>query len=893
MRRIRALLARIAGLRASRRAEREMAEELEAHLEMVVAENLRRGLSPAEARRQALLASGGLTQAAEAVRAQRGLPWVQNVGADLRYAVRALRHGPAFTAVVVLTLALGIGANTAIFSVVRAVLLKPLPNHDGDRLMYLRQSADGPARASLEFSVPEIHDLREGAPSLAGIAELSPWFATLQTNDGARRLDLGLVTGNYFDVMGLTPILGRLTGPEDDGLGAPPVAVLTRDAWVQYFGADSSLVGHQIRLDGRPVTVIGVVESAPLYPVRADAFLNMVFSAHHVSATMIQGRTHRMTEVVARLAPGAGLAEARAQVATVYARMLTAHPDAYDPAAHYRISVVPFQEALGERARLTLWLLMGAAAFALVITIASVANLTLMRGIRREHELVVRVALGAGTGRLRRLLLAENLLLALAGGAAGVLLAMAGLPLLTALAARYSPRAGEIRLDRVVLGFAFAVSAAVAVLHSFLTSLPTEGTVGSVSSGGRRVGVRLPARRLQRVLVVLQVAVSVMLLAGAGLLTRTLVRLADVDTGLSTEEILSIPLPLLDPTKLSPATDLANKSLYHTLQRELRTLPGVVDVGLGSTMPLRNSAIDFDLKAEGRPPAPGAAIPQADLRTASPEFFHAAGIPLLAGRVFGDGDGPGAERVVVVNRTLADQLFPGEDPLGHRIAFTGDVLRFTPFSGDWRTIVGVVGDTRDGGPDAPRRLVVFAPFDQEFAWLGGFVIRSEADAGRLVAPATKIVRRLAPTVPLENVLTVAEVKDQSVAPQRLNARLVSWFALLAALIAAVGIAGVLAFSVSVRTGEIGIRMTLGADRARVRRMILREGGGLLAIGLGLGTIGALAAGRIIRGLLFGVTPTDPVTLGGVALVMTAIGIAACWVPAARAARIDPAITLRS
>jgi predicted permease len=517
-----------------------------------------------------------------------------------------------------------------------------------------------------------------------------------------------------------------------------------------------------------------------------------------------------------------------------------------------------------------------------------------MRGVRREHELVVRAALGAGVARLRRLLLAENLVLALLGAAAGVLLAAFGVQLLVAFAERYSPRAGEIRLDAWVLGFALALSGLVAMLLSFVATLPREGAFAAwIAAGGHRVSGRFRGRLLQRALVVAQVAVSVVLLAGAGLLTRTMIQLSEVDTGLVTEDVLTIPVPLFDPTKFDFSADGANKQLYDRMRGELLALPGVIEVGLGSTMPLRTSLMAFDLVVEGKPPEPGAAPAHADVRSASPEYFRAAGIPLRKGREFAATDMPGGGRVVIINQTLADQLFPGEDPLGKRIAFTSPILRFTPISGDWRTVVGVVGNTQDGGLDARPRAVVFAPWAQELAIFGGLVVRAQSNAEDLAGTATRIVRRLAPQSPIENVLTVAQIKDQSVAPRRLNAALVSSFGLLAVLIAAVGIAGVLAFSVSTRTTEIGIRMSLGANGGRVQRMILGEGGLLLVIGLALGVTGAYFAAGVMRGLLFGVAPRDPVTFVGVVAVMAAIGIAACWLPALRASRIDPAITMRA
>ncbi|HEY6222805.1 MAG TPA: ABC transporter permease [Gemmatimonadales bacterium] len=894
MRQIRALLARLAGMFTKNRADDDLKEELQSHLDMETAEYVRRGMTPAEARRRALLASGGLTQAAEAVRDARGLPWLESLAADLRYALRTLRRSPSFTAVVVLTRALGIGANTAIFSVVRGVLLKPLPHRDGDRLMYLRQSTDGPGGASISFSVPEVTDIRAAAPALGAIAEYSGWALTVEGEKDAVKIHGGLVTGNFFEIMGLSPVLGRLTRPSDDGPGVPAVMVLTHEYWMRRFGGDSGIVGRTLRCDGMPVTVIGVLQPAPYFPDPADAFFNMVVSPHHLSAFMVQGRTHRMTEMIARLAPGASVQQARTEVTAVYSRMQRDHPEAYDPGSHYRVAVIPFKEAMGERARLTVWLLMGAAAFVMIIAAANVANLTLMRGVRREPELVARAALGAGVTRLRRLLLAENLVLTVVGALCGVGIAIFGVRLLAALAARYSPRANEIQLDGTVLGFTLALAVALALLLSFIAALPREGQLAAtISAGGHRMSGSLRKQRLQRGLVVAQVAVSVMLLAGAGLLTRTMIRLSAVDTGLKTEEVLTIQVPLLTPGRaMDPRADAAAKEAYDRMRTEIRALPGVIEVGVGSPMPLQASGVRFDVKAEGRSLAPGEAMPNAELRTANPEYFRAAGIPLLHGREFAATDRPTSGMVVIINQTLADRLFPGEDPVGHHIAWTGDVLRFTPISGDWRTVVGVVGNTKDGGLDAPPRSVVFMPFGQMLALGGGMVIRCDSNAAALVTPATRIVHDIAPTAPIEQVMTIAQIKDQSVSPRRLNAALISSFGILALLIAAVGIAGVLAFSVSARTTEIGIRMSLGADRGRVQRMILSEGGVLLMVGLVLGVAGAWFASGFIRGLLFGVAPHDPVTLGGVAAVMAGIGLLACWIPALRASRIDPMLAIR-
>jgi predicted permease len=810
--------------------------------------------------------------------------------ADLRYAARSVLRARGFALAVIVTLGLGIGATTAIFSVVRGVMLKPLPHRAGDRLMYLRQSTRGPGGENVAFSVPEVMDFRSGSRALAGIAEYSPLTLTLVGDNEAVRIDVGLVTGNYFSVMGLSPVIGRSFTEGDDGTSAAPVMMLTHDYWQKRFGGDPAVVGRTLRVGGKAVTVVGVLQPAPYFPARIDALMNMVNSEHHLSAMMVTGRTHRMTEMIARLAAGASVEQARAEVAAITTRAHGDHPEAYDAGSGFQVTLTPFQEMLGKGARLTMMLLMGAAAFVLVIACANVANLTLMRGVRREQELVVRAALGAGAGRLRRLLMAENLVLAVAGSTLGLLIAFGGLRMLTTFAARYSPRANEIRIDGAVLAFSLLLAIVVAVVLSFVPGLASERTLGaSLAAGGRRSTGTVRRQRLQQALVVAQIAVSVMLLTGAGLLTRTMQRLSVVDPGVKAENVLTMEVPK-DFDGSSPAATIAQ---YEQIQSQLAALPGVSEVGLGSTMPLRASGIMLDIKADGHPVAPGEAQPHSEYRTANPDYFHAAGIPLLRGRTFTSTDRAGSARVVILNKTLADQLFPNRDPIGQRVAWTGDVLKFIGVSGDWRTVVGVVGNTKDGGLDASPMPATFIPFAQGDFPSGGFVIRTTANPTSLTGAATRIVRQAAPQQPIEKVLTVDQIRDESVAPRRLNAMLVSSFGILAMIVAAVGIAGVLAFSVSARTNEIGVRMSLGADSGTIQRMVLSEGGRLVAIGLAVGVVGALSLTRLMQGLLFGVPPHDPVTLAIVALIMALVGIGACWIPAFRAARIDPADALRA
>ena len=809
---------------------------------------------------------------------------------DLRYALRSLSRAKGFAIAVVLTLGLGIGANTVIFSAVRGVLLRPLPHADGDRLMYLRHYTANQGQANVAFSVPEINDFRAQSRAMQQIAEYSPLTLSLIEDTDASQVDVGLVTGNYLSVMGLKPILGRAFTAADDGAGASPVILLGHAYWMTHFSSDPKIVGKTMRIGKRAVQVIGVLEPAPFFPGRIDALMNMSISEHHVSAMMVQGRTHRMTEMIARLAPGTTVDQARQEIGLITQRVHAQFPEAYDKAAGYTVELTPFKEVLGRDARLMLWMLMGVAALVLVIACANVANLTLMRGVRREHEMTVRAALGAGVSRLRKLLLVENLVLA--GGAAvlGMLVAIAGGGTLSRFIARYSPRADEIQIDWTVLAFAVLLAVIIAFLLSFVPRVGAEHSLGAgLAAGSLKTSGSGRRKRLQQALVVTQVAVSVVLLSGAGLLVRSMQRLAAVDPGLNPKNVLTMEVPL----DFTATTDFAKAGQrYEEMQRQLSTLPGVEIAGLGSTVPLRASQILLELKAEARTIENGA-TPSAEYRTADPGYFRAAGIKLLKGREFTAGDRQTSDKVVILNETLADRLFADVDPIGRRVAWTGDVLRFIGVSGDWRTVVGVANDTKDGGLDAKPLAVAFLPVAQAEFPPGGLVIRSSVDPSGLSTAARAIVRSVAPDQPIEHVMTLEAVRDESVGPRKLNALLLGGFGLLALVIASIGIAAVLAFNVSARTNEIGIRMALGAAPWRVTAMILREGGLLVGLGLTVGIVGSLALSRSIEGLLFGVASGDPLTLVVVTAMMTTIGLVACWLPATRASRIDPSEALRA
>jgi putative ABC transport system permease protein len=897
MRFLRAALARVRGLFVGTSADAELREELEAHLEMEIAEYMRRGMSPEDARRLALRNAGGLTQAAESVRDQRGMPWLEDVWRDFTLALRSLRRNRGFAIAVILTLALGIGANTAMFTVLRGTLLRGLPNRDGEHLVYLRQSTEGAGRENVLFSVPEVNDYRTGSTTLSAIAQYSSMTFVLERgNDDPVRVRTGIVSGNYFDVMGLSAVAGRLTSDADDGAAAVPVVVLSYPFFLEHFGGDRHVVGQTVRINGKVATVVGIAQAAPLYPQLTDVFVNLVTSPHHLGATMATNRSHRMTELFARLRPGTSVDQARDEITRIAGNVVRDHPESYAAGARYTISVMPLRSAINERASLTLWLLMGGAGFVLLIACANVANLTLMRGVGREREMLVRAALGAARWRLRRLLLVENLTLALLGGALGVLVAFAGLRLLVAFAAQLTPRANEIRVDGVVLGVSLATSVLVAIALSFASRVGGGwgGSTAPLIGVTHRSTFGRARQRFQQTLVVAQVAVCMVLLTGAGLLVRTLAKLHSVETGVHADHALTLYLPVLGSQESYVVDAARNAALFEQMRDRVAALPEVQVASLAIAAPLERSIIDFDIKADGFPVNPNEPPPHAQFKAVDPYYFAAAGIPVIAGRAVQTTDKAGPT-VVMLNASLAKQLFGTRDPVGQRVAWTGEILKlFGPSAGAWRTVVGVTGDTRDDGLDNQPTSTMYQVFGAGFPVFGAtLIVRTRSDPAAIAPTVMRAVRELNPRQLIEQVRTLEQIRDDAVAPRRLNAMFIASFGLLALAIAMVGIAGVLAFSVSSRTSEIGIRMSFGADAARVRRMILGEGGVLLGIGLVIGVVGGLLATRALAGLLFGVAPDDPVTFGVVALALTTIGLAACWVPATRAARVDPAVALRS
>jgi predicted permease len=803
----------------------------------------------------------------------------------MRYAIRSLLKVPGFTILVVLTLALGIGANTALFSVFRGVLLRPLPHQNGGQLMYLTQTTTASGENRVSFSVPEIIDFRRDAKLLDGFAEFSAMPFTMLGGGRPVQVQAGIVSGNYFDVMGLSPVLGRAFSARDDGSAADPVMMMTYEYWQNAFGSDRGVLGKVFRMNGRSVTVVGVLEPAPPFPGETDVFVNLVTSPHHLDATMVHGRSHRMTDVFARLQPGATTTRAQGEISDIATRMYRAYPQHYDPAAGYAVTVTPLREALTANARRTLYLLMAVAALVLLTTCANVANLVLTRNIRRQREFAVRWAIGADTGRLRRILLAETGVLTVLGTVVGLVFAYLGLDLLVGFASRFSARATEIRIDGGVLLFASMVACGAALVFAFMPALGDGASLtrtGTRATGG--------SQRVQRALIVAQVAASVTVLTAAGLLTRTMMQLNAVDTGVRVDNTLTLEVP----ADHEGQTAAQIVTLQEEMRRRIAQLPGVSAVGVGMSVPLRPNQLMLEIKAEGRPVKSGEAIPMAEYRTATPELFEAVGMKLLTGRNFSATDRGDAGPVAILNQTLARRLFGADDPIGRRVAWTGQVLSAIGMKDDaWRTVVGVVSDTRDNGPNAPAPPVLFLPLPQnDIAYFPGAFVIHGAAAPRLGARVQQILNQLAPNSPVVRMATLEQIRAENIATERLNTILVTALGVLGLLIAAVGIAGVLSFLISQRTAEIGIRMSLGAAPSRILGMVLGDGAVMLALGTIFGLAASLLVVRLLEGLLFGVAPRDPATLVIVVLVMIGVGLSACALPALRAARVNPLIAMR-
>jgi len=808
---------------------------------------------------------------------------MQTVLQDLRYAVRTLGRARAYTAVAVLTLALGIGANTAIFSVIHGVLLKDLPFATGDRVVRIQQPITLGQIADAGFSVQELADLRAKTRSFDALAEYHSMSFNLLRRGEPQRVQTGVVSANYFDALGVKPLFGRTLRVGDDQSGANPVIVLSYRFWRDRMGGDTAIIGKTVEMTDRLHTVVGILPPLPDFPNENDVFMPISSCPFRTSDAWLTRRELRQLSVFGVVRPGVGLETVRAELEGIATQMHAEHAESYLAAKGFGLGANSLLEELSGPARETFILLLATSGFVLLIACANVANLTLVRLVHRRAELVVRAALGAGSGRLARQLLTESIVVAVAGAMLGVGIAAALLRLLVPYAARFTPRAFEIGLNAPVLAFTLGVSVVVGIISGALPLLAVTRDLASglrargdaSQSGGRR-------GRAERALVVAQVAVSVVLLAAAGLSVRSMIELSRVDAGYRSEQLLSVRFtPSRERYTNGPSQLALGQRLFSAVEQQ----PGVTSVTFTANVPLTEGhRMSFGFIAEGQPTLDTATAPQAQMRIVTGSFFKTVGVPLLRGRTFDDRDRTGTEEVAVISRSFARRFWGDADPVGKRIS--GDA------GASWIRVIGVAGDVRDQALDKEPTDVFYVPFGQ-YPTGGNLLIRSSADPLVLARNVTAAVHAIDPDLPVDAIRTLSEIRLDSLAPRRLTASLLTLFGLLALLIAATGIGGVLAFSVSQRTREIGVRLALGAQRGEVLSLVLRQGGTMVVLGLALGTIGALWLSRFMQSLVYNIEARDPLTLGAACLTLAAVGVIASLGPARRATSVDPVIALRN
>ena len=865
--------------------EQELDEELRYHLERQIEENLARGMTGQEARNAALRAMGGMEQQKERCRDMRRVNFIEDLMRDLRYGVRMLAKSPVFTTVAVLTLALGIGANTAIFSVVNELLLRPLPFRDAERLVMLWEvTPEG--RHQNTTSRGNFRGWREQSSAFEIMAAFSDQRLGLTGDGDPEEVAVQLATPELFQVLGVEPIIGRGMTQEDARPGAPPVAVLSYGIWQRRFGGDPQVVGKPITLNGAPCTVVGILPEGFQWHIRKRSGTGKPAEIWTALAIPNEGPSliGRFLSTVARLKPGVSLEQAEAEMKAIAARL---EQDAPQYNTGWSAEVVPLREQFVGNVRPALLILLGAVGFVLLIACANVANLMLSRAAAREKEIALRTALGASRMRVVRQLLTESLLLALLGSLLGLGLAWWGIKALVAISPRDLVNLQGVGINITVLawtlaatvitGIIFGLAPALEATHLNLNDALKEGGKGTGGQNSR-------GSRLRSAFVIAEVALALVLLASAGLLVKSFVRLQKIDTGFNTENVLTMVVRLPDGKYKEDPQVIA---FFREATERIRALPGVRSVGAVNFLPLYGglgSATGFTV--EGRPAPPPGQEPATNVRVSDPGYFSAMGIPLLRGRNFTDFEASEARHVVLISESMARQHFPGEDPIGKRISVD---MFDKPVPTE---IIGIVGDVRyDSLVDEPEPTVYFPHPELTYSFMT-LVIRTAGDPAEMASGAQRELRAIDPDQPISDVRTMSQVMANTVSRARFNTLMLGLFAGLATLLAAVGIFGVMNYSVTLRTHEIGIRLALGAQPGRVQMLILRQGLLLTLIGIGLGLAGALALTRIMSGLLFEVDATDPATFAAIVLLLAVVSLIACFIPARRATKVDPIIALR-
>ena len=869
------------------RVDREMDAEFRYHLDRETEKWVAAGVAPDEARARALRSFGPMDKHKADTREARGISWIDELLQDVRYGLRGLAKNPGYAALAILTLGLGIGANTAIFSVINGVLLKPLPYEHGDRLVVVRQSAPLNGQNTVGVAIAEYFDYREQADVFDGLVEYHQMNFDLLNRGEPDRVSTGVVSHNFFDLLGIEPVVGRTFVEADDQPGAEAVLVLCHTYWRTRFGGDPNIVGQVFEMNDRPHRVIGVLPNVPHYPQENDVYMPVQACPFRAAAERTINQNRRAfggLSVFGRVKDGHTREEAAATIATINQRFTADHTGVYRTATSgFQATALDVRSALTEGARDLLLILLGITSLVLLIACANVANLTLARMLGRDRELALRTALGAGRGRLVRQLLTESTLLATVGGIVGVLFAWGTIGMLTRFVGRFTQRTGEVSLDPTVLVFTLGVSMVTGLLFGTLPALGSRVNLTSALKQGSNQAGAGTRRRMQGALIVAQVAVSVMLLVGAGLLLASFYRLQQVDPGYRADGVLSAQVY----GNFSRYGNIsALRRLYLPILDRLEGQPGVVSAAITNAVPLAGAApgtTRFDI--DGRVTDDPDRRPTTDVRVASERYFDTIGIPTVSGRVFEATDTAESLPVVVINRSMA-RYWDGVDPVGTRLSLNRGET--------WLTIVGVVATS--GSSASPRRRWrrSTCPWrSRPSTSRGQVLVRTASEPGAFASALRTAVHAVDPNQPVENIQTLNDLRSEALAAPRLTATLLSIFAGLALLVTLAGIGGVIATSVTQRTREFGVRMALGASRWAVMAMVLRQGLTLVAIGLAIGMVAAAAAGRVLSTYLYQTAPRDPLIMAAVAFAFLAAAALACLAPARRATTVDPLIALRT
>jgi predicted permease len=880
---LRAWRLRFTGLFDKERKDRELAEELETHLQLHIEDNLRLGMTPAEARRNALIKLGGVEQTKENYRDRRGIPIIESLLQDLRFGARMLCKNPGFTAVAVLTLALGIGANTAIFSVINGLLLHPVGVPDANRLVVIQEKYDKLNLKSIPLSPPNFADVRDSREVFASAAALQEVNFNYTSGGNPERLLGAQVSWQWFDVFGVKPLIGRVFRLEEDQPAANHVAVLTYGAWQRLFGEDAAIVGKTIELDKQPYQVVGVMGPDFAWPNQAQLWVPLGLPQAEFAA---DNRFNENLFVVARIRPEVPLARAETFVQLLGRRIIESDPPNIPVSAGWGLFALPLTEFVFGDLRTPMLVLLGAVGFVLLIACMNIAGLMLARASARAREFAVRTAMGSTRWRLIRQTLTESLLLAGTGTLLGLLFARGGIGLLLRLAPQDRVQGLAIRADAYVVCFTAVVGTLSGVLFGIAPAwqIATDETYGLLKEGGHSGMASRDRLRLRSLLVVSEVALALVLLVGAGLFLKSFARLQEVDPGFDARGVMTVALSLPDTQYSEPQKRIA---FYQAVLDRLAHMPGIVSAADTYPLPFtgEEEAGSFDI--ENRTLGPGDPGPHSDREWVSPEFFSSMNIPLREGRYFTDQDREGTQPVAIIDENLARQYWPGENPVGKR-------LRHHYTGAPWATIVGVVGHVYSSAlvGDAGKGVCYYATFQQALVPFSFLVAKTNSNPMSLAVAIREAVHAVDPAEPVYDVKTMDQRVAASLGPHRLVVSLLGFFSVIALLMAALGLYGVINYSVAQRTQEMSIRVALGAQRTQVLGLVIGHGLRLACFGILLGLLGALALARLVSNQLFQTSTFDPLTLAITALVLLVIALLACYIPARRATRVDPMVALR-